>query len=98
MKIALIVAAVFSVLALADISAQQWGSSQIGNINVISPTEPPYLVSMGPDPGGHTGATVTPETSKTGQPAVDSARATSSGGKTENSGPPVSEPRQAKKQ
>ena len=97
MKIALIVAAVFSVLALADISAQQWGSSQIGNINVTSPGDLPYLVSMGPDPGGHTGATVTPETSKTGQPAVDSARATASGGKTESSAP-VSDARQAKKQ
>ena len=98
MKIALTVAAVFSVLALADISSQQWGSSQIGNSTVSGTTRLPDLLSMGPDPGGHTGATVTPETSKTGQPAVDSARATSSGGKTENSGPPVSEPRQAKKQ
>lgn len=98
MKIALIVAAVFSVLALADISAQQWGSSQVGIPNVTGQVEPPYLVSMGPDPGGHTGATVTPETSKTGQPAVDSARTTASGGKTESSGPPVSDPKQAKKQ
>ena len=98
MKIALIVAAVFSVLALADISAQQWGSSQVGNLNVTAPADLPYLVSMGPDPGGHTGATVTPETSKSGQPAVDSARTTASGGKTESSGPPVSDVRQAKKQ
>ena len=98
MKIALIVAAVFSVLVLADMSAQQWGPSQIGNSNVIYTTKLPYLLTMGPDPGGHTGATVTPETSKTGQPAVDSARATASGGKTESSAPPVSEVRQAKKQ
>jgi len=98
MKIALIVAAVFSVLALADISAQQWRSSQIGNLNVADTTKLPYLLTMGPDPGGHTGATVTPETSKTGQPAVDSARATASGGKTESSGPPVSDPQQARKQ
>lgn len=98
MKIALIVAAVFSVLALADISSQQWGSSQVGISNVTGQAEPPYLVSMGPDPGGHTGARVTQETSKTGQPAADSAGTTASGGKTESSGPPVSESRQAKKQ
>ena len=98
MKIALIIAAVFSVLALADISAQQWGSSQIGNSNVAGTTNLPDLLSMGPDPGGHTGATVTPETSKTGQPAVDSARATASGGKTENSGPPVNSSQQSRKQ
>ena len=28
-------------------------------------------LSMGPDPGGHTGATVTPDTTKTGQPTAD---------------------------
>ncbi|MEK6211907.1 MAG: hypothetical protein AABM64_16315 [Pseudomonadota bacterium] len=98
MKFVLIVAAVFSVLALADISAQQWGSSQIENSNVTGTTKLPDLLSMGPDPGGHTGATVTPETSKTGQPAVDSARTTASGGRTENSGPPVSGSQQSKKQ
>ncbi len=43
--------------------------------------------AMGPDPGGHTGAGVTPETTKTGQPAVDSARQTASGGKVENNSP-----------
>jgi hypothetical protein len=43
--------------------------------------------AMGPDPGGHTGAGVTPETTKTGQPAVDAARTANSGGKVENSGP-----------
>lgn len=42
------------------------------------------VCAMGPDPGGHTGAGVTPETTKTGQPAVDSARQTASGGKVEN--------------
>jgi hypothetical protein len=97
MKIVLIVAVMFSVLALADISAQQWGSSQIESSNVTGTTKLPDLLSMGPDPGGHTGATVTPETSKTGQPAVDSARATASGGKTESSGPPVNSTPQSKK-
>jgi len=44
-------------------------------------------LAMGPDPGGHTGATVTPETTKTDRPAVDSARQSTSGTKTETSGP-----------
>ena len=39
--------------------------------------------AMGPDPGGHTGATVTPETTKTDRPAVDAARQSTSGSKTE---------------
>lgn len=98
MKIVLIVvAALFSVLALAGISSQQPGPS-IENSNVTGTTKLPDLLSMGPDPGGHTGATVTPETSKTGQAAVDSARQSSSGGKTENSGPPVNTSQQSKKQ
>lgn len=39
--------------------------------------------AMGPDPGGHTGATVTPETTRTDRPTVDSARKSNSGNKTE---------------
>ena len=96
MKFVFIVAAVFFVLAFADISAQQWGSGQIENSNVTSTTKLPDLLSMGPDPGGHTGATVTPETTKTGQPAVDGARQSASGGKTESSGPPVNTSPQSK--
>lgn len=44
-------------------------------------------LAMGPDPGGHTGATVTPETTKTGSPAVDAARQSASGSKTETNDP-----------
>ena len=98
MRIILMVAAVFSVLALADISAQQWASSPIDTSKVTDTNTLPYLLSMGPDPGGHTGATVTPETSKTGQPAVDSARQAATGSSTEKSGPPVDSSQQAKKQ
>jgi hypothetical protein len=47
----------------------------------------PLLIAMGPDPGGHTGAGVTPETTKTGSPAVDAAREAASGGKVENNSP-----------
>jgi hypothetical protein len=40
-------------------------------------------LSMGPDPGGHAGATVTPETTKTGQPSADGPGGTNqSGGST----------------
>ena len=47
----------------------------------------PLLLAMGPDPGGHTGAGVTPETTKSGSPGVDAARETASGGKVENNSP-----------
>ena len=97
MKIAFTIAAVFFALALADISSEEWGSSHIGNSNVTGTTNLPELLSMGPDPGGHTGATVTPETTKTGQPAVDGARESASGGKTENSGPPLTDSAKSKK-
>jgi hypothetical protein len=46
------------------------------------------MLAMGPDPGGHTGARVTPETTKTDRPEVDAARKAASGSKTE-SNPPV---------
>jgi uncharacterized membrane protein YgcG len=39
-------------------------------------------LSMGPDPGGHTGAKVTPETSKTGQPSQDGGGGSSQSGAT----------------
>src|SRR5690349_18910729 len=41
-------------------------------------------IAMGPDPGGHSGATVTPETTKTGNSTVDSVRESRSGGSTES--------------
>jgi hypothetical protein len=91
MKIVLLIAA-FLVLALADFSLRDSGSN-------LSGTNPvPYLVTMGPDPGGHTGATVTPETSKTGQPAVDSARQAASGSNTEKNTPPADSSQQVRKQ
>lgn len=54
-------------------------------------------IAMGPDPGGHTGATVTPETTKTDRPNVDAARQSASGSSTENSGPATNAPQTAKK-
>ncbi|HVY06793.1 MAG TPA: hypothetical protein VHB46_12520 [Burkholderiales bacterium] len=41
------------------------------------------LIAMGPDPGGHTGAGVTPDTTRTDRPDVDSARKAASGSKVE---------------
>lgn len=97
MKIVFIVAAVLSVVGFAGILTQEWRLSQIGNSTFSGATKAFNLMTMGPDPGGHTGATVTPETTKTGQPAVDSARAAASGGTTENSGPPIDSSTQSKK-
>ena len=54
----------------------------------------PLLIAMGPDPGGHTGAGVTPETTKTGRPEVDAARTAASGGNVENN--PAANPAQSK--
>lgn len=53
--------------------------------------------AMGPDPGGHTGATVTPETTKTDRPAVDSARQSASGSNTETNGASTNTSQQARK-
>jgi hypothetical protein len=44
----------------------------------------PIRLSMGPDPGGKTGATVNPETTKTGSPSVDSATTPNSSSGTNN--------------
>jgi hypothetical protein len=54
---------------------------------VLAIAGPNDQLAMGPDPGGHTGATVTPETTKTGSPAVDAARQSTSGSKTETNEP-----------
>lgn len=97
MKIVLIVAAVLSIVGFAGIFTQEWRLSQIENSSISGKVKVPGLLTMGPDPGGHTGATVTPETTKTGQPAVDNAREAASGGTTENSGPPMDSSRQSKK-
>ena len=46
-------------------------------------------LSMGPDPGGKTGATVSPTTTKTGQPTADGAGASSPSGATSTAAPGV---------
>ena len=49
-------------------------------------------LSMGPDPGGKTGATVTPETSKTGQPSHDGTSASNQSGATSTAASRVASP------
>jgi hypothetical protein len=44
-------------------------------------------LSMGPDPGGKTGATVTPDTTKTGQPSHDGTGASNQSGATSTAAP-----------
>jgi hypothetical protein len=46
----------------------------------------PILLSMGPDPGGKTGATVNSETTKTGQPNADSAMSRNSSNSSKPAG------------
>lgn len=45
------------------------------------------VLAMGPDPGGHTGARVTPQTTKTDRPHVDQKREQTSGSRTETNAP-----------
>lgn len=48
----------------------------------------PSVHAMGPDPGGHTGDKVTPQTTKTDRPYIDAQREQASGTRTEtNRGP-----------
>jgi len=68
-------ATLFQAVAIATVSAlatssgmRQDDSNQAGIIVPDSEQRFPIQLSMGPDPGGKTGATVTPETTKTGQP------------------------------
>ncbi len=88
MNVLLVVAVVFVVSTLIALFALQLGPSQFGDSEVSGTIQRPELLSMGPDPGGHTGATVTPQTTRTDQPAVDSAREAVSGANTEGSAAP----------
>ncbi|MEO8165333.1 MAG: hypothetical protein ABI619_08035, partial [Betaproteobacteria bacterium] len=64
-------------------SAGMLGNVQAGQLE----GNPDAVIAMGPDPGGHTGAGVTPETTKTDRPQVDAARQAASGSKVENNQP-----------
>ena len=77
----LIVISMFSAAAFAGTPSDSHPDQFSGNA--------PLLIAMGPgpDPGGHTGAGVTPETTKTDRPEVDAARNAASGAKVENNSP-----------
>jgi hypothetical protein len=70
----------FIILALFSAAAVSGMPEPLG-------ADAPVLIVMGPDPGGHTGAGVTPDTTKTDRPEVDAARKAASGSKTENNSP-----------
>jgi len=59
--------------AIANLQTQPPVPSPSVSLMETYRAETPSQLSMGPDPGGKTGATVTPETTKTGQPSVDGA-------------------------
>jgi len=76
-RVAIIIAIFFSTAAAAAVKTQQLSPNQSANAAGTPSAEAFNQLSMGPDPGGKTGATVTPETTKTGQPSVDGAAAAS---------------------
>lgn len=97
MKIVLFVAVLFALPALAGNAHQAWGPAQIESSQAGATAGYIDFLAMGPDPGGHSGATVTPETTKTGNTAVDAAREAASAGRTENSAPPINTAGKTKK-
>jgi hypothetical protein len=98
MKFRLLVAILLLSPALSAIAAPPSELTQIPDEAANGARALPEIISMGPDPGGHTGATVTPETTKTGNSAVDSAREARSGSNTEILSAPVDESRPVKKE
>lgn len=78
-KSLIIILSMFSAAAFAGTPSDSHPDQLSGNT--------PLLIAMGPDPGGHTGAGVTPETTKTDRPEVDAARNAASGAKVENNSP-----------
>jgi hypothetical protein len=72
-KLLIVVASLCPAAALAAQPAVVLDSFQMSNPHQDSTANAPMRLSMGPDPGGKSGATVNAETSKTGLPSVDSA-------------------------
>ena len=86
----IIVASLFPAVVLAAQSAVVLDTLQMPNAHQSIVAHAPIRLSMGPDPGGKTGATVNPETTKTGLPSVDSATtANSSSGTSSATGNPA---------
>ena len=70
----------FPAAVLAAQSAVVLDTLQMPNAHQSIAAHAPIRLSMGPDPGGKTGATVNPETTKTGLPSGDSATTPTSSG------------------
>ena len=86
-RAAIIIAIYFSTAAAAALGTQQLNPNHSANATVgTHKAEAFNQLSMGPDPGGKTGATVTPETTKTGQPPVDGAAASTQPGTSGTAG------------
>jgi len=83
---AIIIAIFFSSAAAAALETQHLGPNQSTTAARTHSAEAFNQLSMGPDPGGKTGATVTPETTKTGQPPVDGAAASKQSGTSGTAG------------
>jgi hypothetical protein len=72
-RAAIVIAIFFSSAAAAALGTQHLSPNHSTTAAKTYRTEAFNQLSMGPDPGGKTGATVTPETTKTGQPPTDGA-------------------------
>lgn len=93
-KTAIIIAMLFPSTLFAAISVvtpsaqtQQSEQSQTGSVIRTQGTGVFDQLSMGPDPGGKSGDTVTPTTSKTGQPSADGAGASNQSGASSTAAP-----------
>jgi len=74
----IIVASLFPAATLAVQPAVVLDTLQMPNAHQSVATHAPIRLSMGPDPGGKTGATVNSDTTKTGQPSTDGAASSNS--------------------
>ncbi len=79
-----------AILALAAFSQVQTPErSQSASVTGSPAASSSYHLSMGPDPGGKTGDTVTPATTKTGQPSADGAAVSKEAGASSAAAPGV---------
>ena len=94
LKIAIIIATLLPITAFAVMSVvppgmQLQDQSRSGSVIGTHGARASDQLSMGPDPGGKTGATVTSTTTKTGQPTADGAGTSNQSSST---GAPVTTP------
>lgn len=78
----------FAVVAMIALSVSAWyplpgGAQQSRHLAVSD-----LVLSMGPDPGGHSGEQVTPKSTKTGRADIDEKREQASGDRVETTPAP----------